>query len=103
MIKRGFILTIILYFLVLLETSFFVHFEIFRWIPNSVLVFLILYNILESSKKYLGLYLAVAGGLFMDIFSVKVIGFHVFLFLIISLSLKFIFKRYVRVPFFEET
>jgi len=102
MIKKALILIIFLYFLVLLETSFFVHFGFFKWIPNTVFLFLIIFNILESPKKNLGLYLAAAGGLLTDIFSVGFIGFNALVFLTAALLLKFILRRYVRIPLFEK-
>jgi len=103
MIKKVLISIIILYFLTLLETSFLVHFNVFKWIPNIILIYVVIFNIIENPKKYGGVYISFIAGLLLDIFSANFIGFHIIIFLIISLSLKLAFSRYVRIPFFEKT
>ena len=103
MIKKILISIIIIYFLTLLETSFFVHFNIFRWIPNVILLYVIIFNIIESPKKYGGVYISIVAGFFVDIFSSNFIGYSIIIFLATSLLLKLIFNRYVRIPFFEKT
>jgi len=103
MIKKILISIIFLYFLVLLETSFFVHFNIFKWIPNTVLLYVIIFNIIESPKKYGGIYISFIAGFLLDIFSSNFIGFNIIIFLALSLFLKFVLKPYVRIPHFEKT
>jgi rod shape-determining protein MreD len=103
MIKRILISTIILYFLSLLETSFFVHFNVFRWIPSTLLLYVVIFNVLESPKKNAGIYVSLIAGFLSDIFSSSFIGFNIIIFLAVSLLLKFVFNRYVRLPFFEKT
>ena len=103
MIKKILISVIILYFLALLETSFFVHFNIFKWIPNTLLLYVIIFNILESPKRYKGIYISFAAGLLLDIFSSGFIGFYIAVCLIVSLFLKFLFSHYVKTPFIEKT
>lgn len=103
MIKKILISIIILYFLALLETSFFVHFNVFKWIPNILLIYVVIFNVIESPKKYGGSYVAVIAGFISDIFSSSFIGYNIIIFLATSLLLKFIFNRYVRVSLFEKT
>lgn len=103
MIKKIIISTIILYFLAMLETSFFVHFNILNWLPNTLLLYIIIFNILESPKKNGGIYISLIAGFFSDIFSSTFIGFNIIIFLIASLLVKFVLTRYVRIPFFEKT
>lgn len=103
MTKRILISIIILYFLVLLETSFFIHFNIFKWIPTTLLLYTIIFNIIESPKKYGGIYISFIAGFLLDIFSSNFIGYNILLFLAVSLLLKFVFSRYVRIPFSEKT
>lgn len=94
-------LTLFLYFLALVQTSFLVHFSIFNIVPNFIIIFIILWNLLESSKKTFGVFLAIIGGFFLDIFSSHSIGFNVLIMFLISLAVKFVVKKYVRIPFAE--
>ena len=102
MIKKLIFSIIILYFLVILETSFFVHFNIFEYIPNSIFILIIAFNVMESKRKSFGLWSALIGGLFLDIFSSHFIGFYMLILFVMAIFLKFIFKHYVRIPFFEK-
>lgn len=97
------LLIFLFYFLALFQSSFLLHFNIFAWTPNIILIVLILWGIIESPKKYCALWASLIGGFFLDIFSVRFFGFNILLFLAMSLFLKFIFKNYVRIPFFEKT
>jgi len=90
-----------LYFLALLQTSFLVHFTVFNMVPNFVLLFIILWNLLEDSKKSFGLFLALIGGFLLDVFSSHAIGFNILIMVSISLIIKVIVKKYVRIPFAE--
>lgn len=92
-----------LYFLTLLQTSFFVHFAVFNLVPNFVLLFIIIWNLLENSKKYFGLFLAFLAGFLLDVFSSHFIGFNILILVSASLTIKIIVKRYVRIPFAENT
>jgi len=102
MIRKLLILTIILYLLVILQTSFLVHFNIAGLTLNIALFLVIIWNILEDPKKYLGIYLALIAGFFLDVFSSYFIGFNILIFLMLSLFIKYIFKKYVRIPFLEK-
>lgn len=103
MIKKILISIIILYFLTLLQTSFFVQFNVLKWVPNTLLLYVIIFNIIENPKKYGGIYVSFIAGFLLDIFSSNFIGFHIIIFLAISLLLKFVFNRYVRISLFEKT
>ena len=95
MSKKILILIIALYCLTLFQTSFFVHFSIFGVIPNFVLIAVILWNFFEQPKSNLGIYSALIGGFFLDVFSGRPIGFYILIFI------KFILKKHVRIPIIE--
>ena len=96
MIKKISILIAIFYLLTLLQTSFLVHFNIKGIIPNLVLIAIILLNLFEQHKSYTGLISAFFGGFFLDIFSENFIGFYVLILVGLAISIKFIFKKYVK-------
>lgn len=86
---------IFLFFLTLFQTSFMVHCKILGYVPNLVLVFVISWNLLEGWEKLPGIYLALAGGLFLDIFSSHIIGINVLIMFLIAVLIKVVLKRYV--------
>lgn len=103
MFKKILISIIVFYFLVLIQTSFLVHFNILGIVPNLVLISVVLWNLFEKSKNYFGLYAALIGGLFLDIFSNRFIGFYILISFALAIFLKLVFKRYVRIPFIEKS
>ena len=90
MIKKITIFILFFYLLVLLQTSFFPHF-----LPNLVLIAIILINFFEEPKTLLGVFLAFFGGFFLDIFSENFFGFWTLISITISIFIKFVFKKYV--------
>ncbi len=102
MFKKILISIIVFYFLVLIQTSFLVHFNILGIVPNLVLISVVLWNLFEKSKNYFGLYIALIGGFFLDIFSNRLIGFYILILFALAIFLKLVFKRYVRIPFTEK-
>lgn len=101
MIKRILILILFFYFLVLLQTSFLVHFNLFlgwRIGFSLVLISVILINLFEKLENYSGLLSAFLGGFFLDIFSENFIGLYILILLLLAIFIKFILKRYVRIP-----
>lgn len=98
MIKKLLIFTLFFYFLVLLQTSFFVHFRIWGIVPNFVFIAVILLNLFEKPKDYAGLLIALVAGLFLDIFSQGMIGFYALILFSLSFFIKIILKRYVWAP-----
>ena len=98
--KRILILTLIFYFLVILETSFFAHFRIFWFIPNFIIILTIIINIFDKEKNFfsIGILSAMIGGFFLDLFSSQFIGYYILILTGISLIIKIFLKRYVRIP-----
>ncbi len=92
-------LILIFYFLALLQSSFLVHLLIFGFALNISLILVILINIFEASQKNLGLYSALMAGFCLDIFSTRLFGFWILIFLATAIFVKLIFRKHVRVPF----
>lgn len=98
MLKNILILIFGLYILVLFQTSLFADFRAFGFPPNFILVFVILFNFFESPAKKFGLISAIFGGFFLDVFSASFFGFHILFLLVCAVFIKFIVRRYVRIP-----
>lgn len=98
MVKKILILILFFYILVLLQTSFLVHFNVKGIVPNLVLVSVILINFFEKPKENLGFISGICGGFFLDIFSENFIGFYILISVGLAISIKFILKKYVRIP-----
>jgi rod shape-determining protein MreD len=98
MVKKILAFIIFFYVLALFQTSFLVHFKIFGQIPNLILLALIIINIFEKPKDYSGVFAAVIGGFFLDIFSEKSIGLSILILVALSLFIKLILKKYVQIP-----
>ncbi len=106
MVKKILILIIFFYILTLFQISFLVHFNILDgrfvgWSPNLILIAVILLNLFENPQKNSGYFTAFIGGFFLDIFSgnfigINFIGFWILILLVISFSIKFILRKYVR-------
>lgn len=88
-----FFLIIFFYILILLETSFFVYFNI---IPSLILATVIILIFLEKPKDNFSIFGALIAGFFLDIFSLKPIGFYTLILLTSVIILKIIFTKYVR-------
>jgi len=101
-IKKILLSIILFYFLVLIQTSFLVHFTIFDAVPNIVLILVLGWNLLEKRKNYLGVTNALIGGFFLDVFSSHFIGFYILILIGLAIFIKLIFKRYVRIPFIDK-
>ena len=101
--KKVLILILVSYILVLLQTSFLVHFSILGIVPNFIFILVIFWNFFEKSKNPLGLFYAVSGGFFLDVFSSRPFGFYILILGIISLFIKLVIKKYVRIPFAERS
>ncbi len=102
MLKKILISIIVFYFLVLLQTSFLVHFTVFGAVPNIVLILVIAWNVLEKKRNYFGIANALIAGFFLDIFSNHFIGFYILILVGSAIFIKLIFKRYVRIPFVDK-
>ena len=66
---------ITLYILTILQTSFVVHFFPHGLILNLVVLSIIVFSIFEKPDSHFGLFAALFGGFFLDMFSTKPIGF----------------------------
>ena len=113
--KKVLIIAILFYFLTLFQTNFLIHFSIWGKALNLVLILVIILNIFESSQtsnllrkkgervskwipKNSGIFGAIFGGFFLDIFSSGPIGFQILILLSISIFIRLILKRYGRIP-----
>lgn len=99
--KKNLIFIIIIYVLVLLQASFFVHFNFF--FLNFVFLSVILLNLFEKLKSPSGLIISLIGGLLLDIYSSRPIGFYVLILGITAIFIKFFLRKYVRIPFAKTT
>ena len=101
--KKILILIPFFYILTLFQTSFFIHFNIFLgggflgWALNLILIAVILITVFDPHTK-IGVGAAFIGGFFLDIFSENFIGFHILILVILAFFIKFILRRYVRIP-----
>ncbi len=91
MIKKIFIFGVILYFLNLLEKSYFIHF--FPYLPSLILVIVFLVNLLEEREKHFGIFLALIGGFILDLFSFFFFGFFIISSLALAFFIKIVIKR----------
>jgi len=72
------------YFFAILQSSFFVHFNLFGAVPNLVFILLFFTFFFGSQKiNYINILYVVLAGLFLDIFSYAPIGLSIILLLII--------------------
>jgi len=97
-VKDFLLLSIFLYILVLFQTSFLVYFDVSGYVLNFILIVVIFINLFESSQEKLGISSAFIGGFFLDIFSENFLGFWILILLATAIFIKFIFKKYVRIP-----
>ena len=97
------ITAILFYLLILLQTTFLVHFNICGIVPNLVFISIIIWNIFEYPKKNLGLFSAGIGGFYLDVFSNRPMGFYILILIGLAVIIKFILKKYVQIPFLERT
>jgi len=98
-LKNILISILILYFLVLLQTSFFVHFNLWGIVPNFVIILVILWNFFEKEKSFLslGFLIALIGGFFLDIFSSWPFGFYIVILGLLAVFITTI-ARYIAFP-----
>lgn len=96
MVKKTIFLIILLYFLVLLQNSFFVS---LGFSFNFVLLAIFLFNFFLPLSLWQGLVVSFLGGLFLDIFSLSPIwffGFYVLVALALSLFIQLVLKKHVQ-------
>jgi rod shape-determining protein MreD len=95
MLRRIILLIVIFYFLALFQSSLFPYFGILGFVANLTLLSVILINIFIHDT-YFGLFSAVIGGFFWDVFSSQFFGYHVLILLLIASLIQIILKKYVR-------
>ena len=96
MFKKILILIFILYSLTLFQASFLIHLSFLNKIPSLILIFTIFFNLLEKKEEVSGIFVAIFGGFFWDIFSNFPIGFHILILLISAIFIKFFLKKYIK-------
>jgi hypothetical protein len=101
MVKKIIFFAVILYILTLFQASFLIHFGISGFLPNFVLVAVVLVNLFSSSSKD-KIISALVGGFYLDVFSLNnaggFFGFYLLVMLGLFLFLKIISEKYVRLP-----
>lgn len=86
--RKILLLIALFYILTLLQSSFLVHFDIVGLTPNLVLILVCLLSFFEKPKEYRGIFGAILGGFFLDIFSNSFIGISIIILVFISLFIK---------------
>ncbi len=93
-ILKTLLLLIFFFFLTLIQMSYLPFFSFF----NFIIILVLLINVLEEPDGRLGIFSAVAAGLFIDLYSSGYLGFATLALFLSSLILKFILSKYVRIP-----
>ncbi|MBL7142414.1 MAG: hypothetical protein ISS83_02045 [Candidatus Pacebacteria bacterium] len=105
MIKRILFFIFFFYLLILIQTSFLVHFNIWGIMPNLVLLAVILINVFGPGRES-AIISSVVGGLYLDIFSLSgflgFFGSYTLILILFSLFLKIVLKQYVRIPIIKK-
>jgi rod shape-determining protein MreD len=96
-VRKVLILILFFYILALFQTSFLVHFRVI----NFILILVIFINLFERAEENFGLFSALIGGFFLDIFSQRPLGFHILVLLLLVFLIKMVLKRYIQLPFFK--
>jgi len=102
-ILKIFLIFILLYFLILIEGAFLVHFKFLAALSNIfIFIFCFLYNLFEKKEKLLGVYVFGIAGLLMDVFSSHFLGLNAIILILLSLFVKLVLKEYIKVPYVEK-
>lgn len=96
MLVKIIVLTPILYFSALLQSSFLPHFAIFGYMFNLLFILAILFSFFIPSMS---LATALLGGLYTDILSTNFLGFNALILTATVIFIRVILRRYVKVPF----
>ncbi len=105
MVRKTVFLILLFYILVLLQSSFLVHFSFRGMVPNFVLILAGLINILEERNKKTGIVAGFLAGFFLDVFSAGPIfffGFYTLVSLALCFFIKLVLKTHVKVPVFKK-
>jgi Na+/proline symporter len=97
-------IVLFLYALVLLQASFWPRFNLFSvsWLRylNITLIFIVVFSLFEKRKESGSIAAAMIGGAFLDLYSENFFGFWTIILISSVLFVKFVLRRYVRVPSF---
>lgn len=85
----------VFYTLAILQTGFFAYFTIKGITVNFIFLLAVVFNILERPEKKTGIFTAFLGGFFLDVFSSFWFGFNTILLVLVALTIKLIFKKYL--------
>lgn len=94
---------VVFYCFALLQSSFLIHFNIYGFVPNIILISVLLLNLFESPEKKSGLFFSALGGFLVDVFSNRPIGLNLLIYLALAFGTKYFLKNYVRISFGENT
>ena len=96
-----FLIIAFLFLFSLLQTTFLVHTAFFGYVPNLVVALILIVAFLEDTKEQRSFWYAIAGGLFLDMFSATFFGLWTVLLLLSVFLVKFVVKSYVRPPILQ--
>lgn len=94
--KKGFFLVISFFILAMLQVSFLPHFSLVGWVPNLVLISLVILAFVANPQT--GIVAALSGGFFLDLYSALPFGFWIILSLALFFTARHILQHYVRLP-----
>lgn len=94
--KKGFLVILSFSALSLLQVSFLPHFPLWGWVPNLVLISLVILASFASPTT--GIVAALAGGFLLDLYSSLPFGFWIILSLMLFFVARHILRNYVRFP-----
>lgn len=98
-------IVIFFYILVLFQTSFLIHFNIF-WsgflVYSFILILIVFLSFFVTCYQWLDVSAAFAAGFFLDIFSGNFIGFHILILVGLIIFIKFILQKYVQIQIFKQ-
>jgi len=87
------------YCFALIQSSFLIHFNIYGFVPNLILISVLLLNLFESPEKKSGLFFSAFGGFLVDVFSNRPIGLNLLIYLVLAFAIKYLLKNHVRISF----
>lgn len=99
--RRFFLISGLLYFFVLLQTSFLLHVLPVGFIPNLVFGFVILLALFEAEEYNTKFAAAIVGGFLLDVYSAKPFGFWTLLLVTSVFLIQTLVANYVRTPTFK--
>jgi len=98
------LITLILYFFVLVQTSFCAHFGLLGCLFNLPIITIAVWNFFEKEKGFFSPALAASliTGFFLDVYSSGIIGFYILMLGAVAVFIKIFLKNYVRIPFAQD-